>query len=79
MSIIVWNVRGLNDKSRRKDVKDHTAKYYPSIVAFVETKVSLANVSRLTSRAYQDWHSSHNFAIGDAGRIWVAWNPRVWN
>jgi len=59
-------------------VKDHIAKYCPS-VAFVETKVSLANVSRLTSCAYQDWHSSHNFAIGDAGRIWVAWNPRVWN
>ena len=78
MSILVLNVRRLNDKVRRKDVKDHISKYNPSLVAFVETKVSLANVQRLTSCVYQNWQVNHNFDIEDMGRIWISWDPRVW-
>ena len=77
MSILVWNVRGLNDKGRRKDVKDHIAKYNPSIVAFVETKVALHNITRLSNCVYQGWQSCNNFDLCDTGRIWAAWDPRV--
>jgi len=79
MSILVWNVRGLNDKVRRKYVNDHISKCNPSLVAFVETKVSLDNVQRLTSCVYQNWQINHNFDVGDMGRIWISWDPRVWS
>ena len=36
---LVWNVRGLNLKERRRDVIDHIKKLNPSIVGLVETKV----------------------------------------
>lgn len=78
MSILVWNVRGLNDKSRKKDVKFHIARYHPSLVAFVETKVAISNINRLSNCVYQGWQSCNNFDIDDTGRIWVAWDPRVW-
>jgi len=38
MSILVWNVRVLNEKSRMKDVQYHIHKFNHSIVAFVEQK-----------------------------------------
>jgi len=41
MSILIWNVRGLNDKGRRRDVRDHIARYNPSMVGFIETESHL--------------------------------------
>jgi len=40
MSIIVWNVRGLN-KERRQDLKEHIASFAPSMLVLVETEVKL--------------------------------------
>ena len=77
MSIPVWNVRGLNDKSRRKDVKFRIARYYRSIGAFVETKVAIQNITRLSNCIFQEWQSCNNFDTSDIRRIWVAWDPRV--
>ena len=39
MTILLWNVRGLNLKERRRDVIDHITKLEPSMVGLVETKV----------------------------------------
>ena len=48
MGILVWNVRGLNTKERRKDVRDHVHKFYPSIVGLVETKVKPEKAFRIS-------------------------------
>ena len=48
MFIMIWNVRGFYKKGRKKNVTDHIHKYNPSIIALVETKLSLLKFRELS-------------------------------
>ena len=48
MSILVWNVRGLN-KLERRDLKDHLTKVIPSMITLVETKVKTQKNYRIVN------------------------------
>lgn len=39
MTILVWNVRGMNKMERRQDIKEQIYKLKPSMIGLVETKV----------------------------------------
>ena len=49
MTVLVWNVRGLNKPTRRRDVKNHIQLLSPSIVALLETKVKEQFSARILS------------------------------
>jgi len=72
MSVLIWNVRSLNKRVRRQDVIDHIAKYPPSFVGLVETKVKLQHSNRITSCIRNAWSSSNNCQFFNHGSIWVS-------
>ena len=77
MSILIWNV-GLNKKERRQDLKEHLAKYTPSILVLVETKVK-PNKEHIILRCIPPyWFFTNNYEYSFLGRVWVCWNPKVW-
>ena len=39
-SILVWNVRGINDKGRRDNIRKVVHDFRPSVVCLLETKLS---------------------------------------
>ena len=49
MSLLIWNVRGLNKERRKKDAMEHIQKLFPSIVALVETKFKLNKMNIIVS------------------------------
>ena len=72
MSILIWNVWGINKKERKQDVRDHIQSSSPIIVALVETKVKINKFDRLKSCVPVPWPSCHNFQHSSKGRIWIA-------
>jgi len=77
MSLLIWNVRGLNKEGRLQDVKDHIQIISPGFVALVETKVKHKNVRKLSGCVPQGWLSCNYFHLLDKGRIWITWNPNI--
>ena len=71
MPVMIWNVRGLNKRVRRQDVKHHIAKYSPSFVGLLETKVKLSNFARIADCFPLNWNFSNNFHLSNLGRICV--------
>jgi len=78
MSVLVWNVRGLNKKVRRNDLKDQLHKWSPSLVGLVETKVKENNSVRVTNCFPNNWQYMNNYTFSPRGRIWIVWDPACW-
>jgi len=55
MSFLTWNVRGLNLKERRQDLKEHLRNLKPSVLGQVETKVRVHNKQRIISYFPRHW------------------------
>jgi exonuclease III len=78
LSIISWNVRGLNDAAHRELARETTLSARPTIVCLQETKVSSMNLSirmetlgsRLSGHCTLD-------ANGTRGGILLAWDEEV--
>ena len=78
MSLLVWNVRGLNKSVGRKDVKNHIKNLSPSIVALLETKLKENHSAKVLACIPKGWAFSNNYTHNAGGRIWVCWNQAVW-
>ena len=73
MSILTWNVRGLNKKERRHDIIHHISKYQPSLVALVETKVRECKSSRVVKCLPKGWShcNSHKLFKSRQDMAWM--------
>ena len=69
MTILAWNVRGLNKPIRRRDVKKHIQSLSPSIVALLETKVKEQLSERILSYIPKGWAYSNNYAHSIRGKF----------
>lgn len=78
MTILFWNVRGMNKKSRRKDIKNHIRSIQPTVMGLIETKVKSHKASRITNCIPPNWSYYNNYANSAKGRIWIAWEDAVW-
>src|SRR4051812_36228281 len=79
MSVILWNVRGLNHCSRISDFKVLLHSYQPSLIFLVETKIKEHNSNRILSCLPAEWSSLNNYDHDSHGRIWIFWHFHTWN
>ena len=78
MTILVWNVRDLNLKERRRDVKNHIHTLSPSIVGLVETKVRPTKAYRVNKAIPHGWQFVNKYECSNKGRIWLCRNASIW-
>lgn len=78
MTMLFWNVRGMNMKSRRKDIKNHIKSLYPSVVGLIETKVKSHKAARISKCIPSTWPYCNNYSCSNKGRIWLTWDDSVW-
>ena len=78
MTILIWNVEGLNLKERRRDMIDHITNLKQSMVGLVETKVKEHKAQRVFKCLPKGWEFYNNYASSPRGRIWLCWNQNVW-
>src|SRR2546430_5353129 len=79
MSMLFWNVRGINKSPRLRDYLSLTATHKPSVVCIVETKVKEAHSSRISDYIPSDWNFLNNYSSDNSGRIWILWDTKAWN
>ncbi|RVX07360.1 Transposon TX1 uncharacterized 149 kDa protein [Vitis vinifera] len=78
MKIITWNVRGANDSSKRKIIKNYIRNQRVDLMCIQETKIqemSEGIVRSLGSGRFLDWRALN--AEGAAGGILICWDKRV--
>lgn len=63
MSIIVWNVRGLNSPTRKRDVKQHLVKYKIDLMGIVERKLSNDKIDGFCKSINGDWKAINNYDL----------------
>src|SRR3954468_22965804 len=78
MSVLLWNVRGINLSTRQSDFRKILYSINPSIVCLVETKVKRQNSQRIEDIILLDWLYANNYDSNPTGRIWVMWNALSW-
>src|SRR4051812_1021331 len=79
MSILFWNVRGINNSSRLRDYLSLVAAHRPSLICLVETKIKEHHSSRITDCIPSGWKSLNNYSADPSGRIWFLWDTKAWD
>jgi exonuclease III len=78
MKIISWNVRGLNSKEKRAQIKNALKLWNWEIICFQETKmehIGRAVIRSLWSNRFADW--AYQESEGASGGILIMWDRRV--
>ncbi|RVW85331.1 hypothetical protein CK203_045523 [Vitis vinifera] len=78
LKIISWNVRGANDSSKRKIIKNYIRSQRVDLMCIQETKIqemSEGIVRSLGTGRFLDWRALN--AEGAAGGILICWDKRV--
>lgn len=78
MSVITWNVRGLNKVYKQKEVKEFIRGNNKAVIALVEHRVKEIKATEIIKKIAPGWEWILNARTGQKGRIWVLWDPRIY-
>lgn len=77
MKIATWNIRGLNDLSKQREIRSLVSRLNIHLFCIIETRVKFAK-SALTQKAMlSGWEFVSNYNLHYLGRIWICWNKNV--
>ena len=75
MTILVWNVRGLNDPLKQKGVVSRIRELKVNLACLIETRVKEQNMENIIRRHFVGWKVLSNYSNeASNGRIWFLWN-----
>jgi exonuclease III len=77
-NIVIWNVRGLNSRSRRDVVRELVTSERPSIVCLQETKLDVISQSDILQILGQGFDYFYLLADQTHGGILLAWLSSTW-
>lgn len=78
LSILSWNVRGLNDAAHRELVKETTGCARPAIVCLQETKIDMMTTAIILDTVGQRLSSCHTLdAHGTRGGVLLGWDKDI--
>ncbi|KAJ9535293.1 hypothetical protein OSB04_un001605 [Centaurea solstitialis] len=78
VKIALWNIRGLNLASKRKEVKNLIVENGLCMCAVVETKVCKRNLRKFCKEMFGNWSwVSNNAVCLGRTRILIGWDPNV--
>lgn len=75
IQISFWNVRGLNDKSKQKAVRDFIIKENIEVMGLLETKLNAENEKQILDHLMCSWKYVSNSNCAPLGRVCVCWDP----
>lgn len=79
-SLACWNVRGLNQTYKQREIRVFIWEKRIALCALLETRVARHNVNRIFDRIFKNWQWVSNSDQGTHGcRICIGWNPAVYN
>ena len=70
-----WNIRGLNDPLKKKEVRLFVVSHALDFVRILETRVRASKKDRIFNSLLPGWRLFHNYDHALLGRIWICGNP----
>ena len=77
IKIAAWNIRGLNDPLKKKELSTFVRVHSLSVICILETRVRNSNKDKIFTSILSGRGLLHNYEHALLGRIWVCWNPSV--
>ena len=77
MIVANWNIRGVNQPYKQREVSSLVHKHMITIMGLIETKVHEAQHQRIIQTMLPGWIFLTNYICHPNGRIWVLWNPSL--
>lgn len=74
-----WNVRGLNKSPHQKELIKFISFNHIDFMGILETKVKAPNAQAISKKINKKWQWLYNYEHHYNGRIWIGWNPNVWD
>lgn len=79
MKFASWNVRGLNKSPHQKELVNFILANQISFMEIMETKVKIVNACAVAKKISRNWKWSFNYEHHYNGRVWVGWDPNLWD
>ena len=70
-----WNIRGLNDPLKQREVRSFVKSHALDFICLVQTRVRASNRDRIFSSLFPGWSLFHNYEHALLRRIWICGNP----
>lgn len=77
LSIGFWNIRGLNDPIKQKEVRCFVNNNKLSLLGLLEHKIKEDKASRVMKYVCPQWNFVNNYPHASLGRIFVCWDSNV--
>ncbi|XP_074293274.1 uncharacterized protein LOC141620251 [Silene latifolia] len=77
MILASWNIRGLNDPLKQREVFDFLMLHKVDCCGILETHVKALQASSISKRSLSRFSLVINYHAHYNGRIWILWNPTV--
>lgn len=74
VTIIAWNVRGLNNSGKCREIGTRLNSLNPDMVILIETRVKQTKAINIRKKINHRWSYIENYASHNNGRIWVMWD-----
>ncbi|KAL1198665.1 putative ribonuclease H protein [Cardamine amara subsp. amara] len=75
--IFCWNIRGFNDRVKRRSFKKWFRHNKPIFGSLIETRVKSHKSLKYVQSTFPGWNFADNYEFAELGRIWVVWDPKV--
>ncbi|XP_074298039.1 uncharacterized protein LOC141628844 [Silene latifolia] len=73
-SIGFWNIRGMNNENKQKDIRWFLHNNNVGVFGLLETRVRLPAINKVHQGIGSDWATVNNIGSHDGGRIWIIWD-----
>ncbi|KAJ8433627.1 hypothetical protein Cgig2_023566 [Carnegiea gigantea] len=71
-------IRGLNGPNKQEDLRSFLHINKVGMIGLMKAKIKMENDSHIASRAFPGWKWEYNSTPNIKGRIWIAWQPRLY-
>ena len=76
MFISSWNIRGLNQPPKQKEITNFVRNNHIDVLGIIESKVRKENQQKIQTSMLPGWEYLVSNTIDNSNRIWVTWNPK---
>ena len=77
MILASWNVRGVNEPHKQKEVSSLIRKHSISLLGLNETRTQSSKHLSIIHAICPSWRYFTNYSSNPSGRIWIMWDPSL--
>jgi hypothetical protein len=77
MKLVLWNIRGINNLLKQKEVRSFVRRVKVSLICLLETRVKVEKAEKIKENIVPGWGFLLNYDNHHLRRIWICWNKDV--